>query len=198
MLDFLYEDQYGGIVAGIDEAGRGPWAGPVVAASVILDKNQIIQGINDSKKLTRAKRELLFEQLVQHAKVGVGIASVDEIDTLNILGATRLAMQRSYNALPAKADIILVDGNQLPDIKGNLQAVIGGDALCISIAAASIIAKVTRDRIMKNLAKEFPYYGWEHNVGYGTRLHRESLAKSGITPHHRKTFAPIRKMLEPA
>lgn len=194
-LDLAAELHYTGVVAGIDEAGRGPWAGPVVAAAVILDKSRLPVGIHDSKKLSKAKRELLYDIIMAEAQVGVGLSSVAEIDEYNILGATKRAMRRAYDALNGLPDIVLIDGNRLPDIPCKMEAVIGGDALCVSIAAASIIAKVTRDRMMDALAKEFPHYGWERNAGYGTRSHQEGLALFGVTPHHRTSFAPIRKLL---
>jgi ribonuclease HII len=195
-LDFENELHYSGVVAGIDEAGRGPWAGPVVAAAVILDRKCFPAGINDSKKLSKTRREALYELIMKDAIVGIGICSVEEIDQYNILGATKHAMLRAYDALPAKPDIVLVDGNQLPSLPCKMDAVVGGDALCASIAAASIIAKVTRDNIMIELAKEFPHYGFERNVGYGTKSHQDGLALFGVTPHHRRSFAPIRKLLE--
>ncbi len=196
MLDYNFEARYTGIIAGIDEAGRGPWAGPVVAAAVILDRNKIPDGINDSKKLTRSSRVSLYKILMMEAVVGVGVCSVTEIDKHNILGATKLAMRRAYDSLSHKPDLALVDGNQLPELPCKMEAVVGGDALCVSIAAASIIAKVTRDYIMEELAEEFPGYGWERNAGYGTKSHQEGLARFGITPHHRRSFAPIRKLIE--
>lgn len=195
-LDFAAECHYSGLVAGIDEAGRGPWAGPVVAAAVILDKSRLPIGINDSKKLVKARRESLYDIIMAEAQVGVGLCSVAEIDEYNILGATKRAMRRAFDALQIQPDIVLIDGNQLPDIPCRMNAVIGGDALCISIAAASIIAKVTRDRMMEELAKEFPHYGWERNSGYGTKSHQDGLALFGVTQHHRRSFAPIRKIME--
>lgn len=196
VLDYGYENNYPGIIAGIDEAGRGPWAGPVVASAVILNKEDLPEGINDSKKLTKSGREKLYDIIMAQARVGVGICSVIEIDEHNILGATKIAMRRAYDALPVKPNIVLIDGNQLPDLPCAMEAVVDGDALCVSIAAASIIAKVTRDRIMVQLAEEFHGYGWERNAGYGTRSHQEGLFRLGITPHHRRSFAPIRKLIE--
>ncbi|HEU5047995.1 MAG TPA: ribonuclease HII [Rickettsiales bacterium] len=189
--------EYTGIVAGVDEVGRGPLAGPVVAACVILDRQKILpDGIDDSKKLLKARREALYSHLMAEAHVGIGICSVEEIDEHNILGASKLAMRRAFELLPLRPDVVLVDGNQLPDLPCDMHGIIGGDALCVSIAAASIIAKVTRDRIMEELAKEYPHYGWQHNAGYGTKLHHEGLAMFGITPHHRRSFAPIRQIVE--
>jgi len=183
-------------VVGIDEAGRGPWAGPVVAAAVILDISCIPDGINDSKQCNRMQRETLFTAICACAHFAVGVASVEEIDTLNILQASLLAMQRAYEALPVKPAYALVDGNKLPKLPCPAQAIIEGDNLSLSIAAASIIAKVTRDRMMHELAQEHPYYGWESNAGYGTKAHQEGLRMHGITPHHRRSFRPIREMLE--
>lgn len=195
-LDFSNELCYSGVIAGVDEVGRGPWAGPVVAAAVILDRNQLPAGIHDSKKLNRTTRESLYTIIMRVAHVGVGICSVEEIDEYNILGASKRAMRRAYDALPGKPDTVLIDGNQLPDIPCAMEAIIGGDGICVSIAAASIIAKVMRDRIMVELAKEFPQYGWDSNSGYGTKAHQDALALFGVTIHHRRSFAPIRKLLE--
>lgn len=194
--DFSIEASFSGIIAGIDEAGRGPWAGPVVAAAAVLDPNLLPSGINDSKKLSAAKREKLFDAILASAITGVGSASVEEIDTMNILAATKLAMRRAVDALRVIPDIALVDGNSAPDLPCKVQTVIGGDAKSLSIAAASIIAKVTRDRIMTELAREFPHYSWEKNSGYGTAAHQDALALYGMTIHHRKSFAPIRELLD--
>ncbi len=194
--DLSIESTYKGIVAGIDEAGRGPWAGPVVAGAVILPKGKLPPGINDSKKLPAAKREELFECIMAIATVGVGIASVEEIDTHNILGATKLAMRRAVEALGVLPVVALVDGNRAPELPCPAHTIVRGDAISLSIAAASIIAKVTRDRIMQQLASEFPGYGWETNAGYGTAAHQKGLAERGVTIHHRRSFAPIRALLE--
>jgi len=195
--DFSREIHYNGVVAGIDEAGRGPWAGPVVAAVVILDRANTPAGINDSKQLSRPKREALYDAIRAAAIVGVGVCTSEEVDHYNILGATKQAMLRAYNALTVKPDIALIDGNQLPHLPCDMDAIVDGDALCVSIAAASIIAKVTRDRMMAELAQTFPHYGWERNAGYGTREHQEALGRHGVTQHHRRSFAPIRKLLTP-
>lgn len=189
--DLSLEEKFSGIVVGIDEAGRGPWAGPVVAGAVILDRNNIADGINDSKKLSKAKREELFDKIIQSAKVGIGFASAEEIDALNILQATKLAMVRAYEELGVDAEVTLVDGNQKINLPCQIQTVIKGDAISLSIAAASIIAKVTRDRLMEKLAAEHPEYGWQNNSGYGTKQHQDALAQFGITRHHRKSFKPI-------
>jgi len=190
------ENSYPGkIIAGIDEAGRGPLVGPVVAAAVILDTNNIPQGINDSKKLTAKKRELLFAEIIQNHSYGIGQANLYEIEEYNILGATKLAMIRSFNKLPIKPDIALVDGNLTPELDCESHPIIKGDSLSLSIAAASIIAKVTRDRILHELAKIHPEYGWEKNSGYGTKKHIEALHKFGVTQYHRKSFAPVKDLV---
>ena len=194
--DLSIESNLRGVIAGVDEAGRGPWCGPVVAAAAIIDPANIPAGINDSKKLSASKRDALYEQILTNCKTGIGIATVEEIDALNILGATKLAMRRAVEMLPVRPDIALVDGNRAPEMPCAVQTVIGGDAKSLSIAAASIIAKVTRDRIMRELAREFPGYGWENNAGYGTAQHQAALLLLGVTPHHRRSFAPIRALLE--
>lgn len=183
-------------VAGVDEAGRGPLAGPVVAAAVILDPARIPPGLNDSKKLSATARARLHDLIVATAQVGVGLAEVAEIDSLNILRASHLAMERALAALPVPADHALIDGNLLPRglaVPG--LALVRGDGRSLSIAAASIIAKVRRDRIMVALAQQHPGYGWEKNAGYPTKTHRDALLNLGITPHHRRSFGPIHKML---
>ena len=185
----------GSRVAGIDEAGRGPWAGPVVAAVAILDAARLPASLagrlDDSKKLTRPVREELFEPIYDYAEVGVGIAETVEIDRINILRATLLAMQRAVSALAAPPAFALIDGNVAPALCCPTHTVVQGDGLCLSIAAASIVAKVTRDRLMANLAVEHPGYGWERNAGYGTEEHRAAIERLGITRHHRRSFAPI-------
>ena len=196
MPDFSIEDQYPGPIAGIDEAGRGPWAGPVVAAAVILDRDNLPDGLNDSKQLSHKKRELLFELIRQSAQVGVGISSVAEIDSINIARANDLAMERAVDALPTRPEFLLIDGRWVPrGLSQPAKAVIKGDTLSLSIAAASIIAKVTRDRIMAELAETYPGYSWETNQGYGTTAHAEALKTLGVTPHHRVSFKPIHNML---
>ncbi len=183
-------------VCGVDEAGRGPWAGPVVAGAVVLDRNNYPQGLNDSKKLSHKKRTELFAQIVETADYGIGIASVQEIDQLNILQATYLAMRRAVQNLQTVPSFALIDGNRIPpDLQCNAQSIVKGDGKSLSIAAASIIAKVTRDRIMFDLSKQFPGYGWESNAGYGVKAHQEGLNRLGVTPHHRVSFKPIHKML---
>ena len=182
-------------VAGVDEAGRGPWAGPVVAAAVILREDVAPAGIRDSKQLTASTREKLFDTIYETATVGVGIVGVEQIDRVNILQATFLAMRQAVEALAIAPNIALIDGNHIPPLRCRAIPVVGGDRSCPSIAAASIIAKVTRDRMMIDLAKSFPEYGWNANKGYGTRQHAEAIAEFGVTPHHRRSFAPIRKAL---
>jgi len=195
-LEEKWRDITGGMVAGIDEAGRGPWAGPVAAAAVILDPDNIPDGLNDSKKLSENKREDLFEKIIETSMVGVALAQPCQIDSLNILGATLWSMQMAVSHLAQVPDAALIDGNQRPDLTCPMETIIKGDAKCLSIAAASIIAKVTRDRIMRDLDTNFPEYGWARNKGYGTHEHAHALAKFGVTPHHRKSFAPIRRAIE--
>jgi len=193
--DFSLEQAYTGNVAGLDEAGRGPWAGPVVAAAVILDRCRIPSGIHDSKLLRPEVREDLYEQLSLCAIWSIGVAEVEEIDQLNILGATKLAMQRAVRALVVVPDVVLVDGNQPPSLPCQTVAIVGGDARSVSIAAASIFAKVTRDRMMRTLAQLHPGYGWERNKGYSTAEHLRALLHLGATPQHRRSFAPVRLRL---
>ncbi len=179
------------IVCGVDEVGRGPLAGPVIAAAVILNPTLIPYDLNDSKKLSAKKREYLNEQILACAECAYGEASLEEIDELNILHASMLAMQRAVKNLPRKVDHILVDGNRLPDFEAPATAIIKGDQKSVSIAAASIIAKIKRDFLMKKLAKIHPEYGWERNSGYGTREHMEALNLVGPSRFHRKSFSPI-------
>jgi ribonuclease HII len=193
--DFSIESEYNGIIVAIDEVGRGPLAGPVMAAAAIVDANAIPDGLNDSKKLSAKKRNALYDAILATCRVEVGVATEAEIESLNILGATKLAMIRAYEALGVQATIALIDGNQPPQLPCPTRCVIKGDSKCLSIAAASIVAKVTRDRYMAKLAALFPYYGWEKNAGYGTKLHIDGIRTHGITPHHRRGFAPIKDML---
>lgn len=184
-------------IFGVDEAGRGPWAGPVTAAAICLPAGFDLP-VNDSKKLTAKRRDVLFAELIALPH-GLGEASVDEIDALNILQATHLAMTRAVDALAAalgRPDKVLVDGNRLPPWAYPAEALVGGDARSPSIAAASILAKVTRDRQMAALDAVHPGYGWASNKGYGAKAHRDGLAKLGVTPHHRRSYAPIAKMLQ--
>lgn len=194
--DFTYELQCEGIVCGVDEAGVGPWAGPVVASAVILNRACVPQGVHDSKQLKPAAREKLFDAIMECAQVGVGQASVEEIDSLNILRATHLAMKRAVEALPSAPAFALVDGNRLPPLPCRASCIVEGDAKSLSIAAASIIAKVTRDRLMRELSLAHPEYGFERHAGYGTKQHQAALAAHGVTPHHRRSYAPIRALLE--
>jgi len=187
-----------GLVAGVDEAGRGPLAGPVVAAAVILDERRPIRGLKDSKELTPLKRECLFDEI--HAKalcLSIAQASVEEIDTLNILQATLLAMKRAIEGLRLRPAKVLIDGNQLPKIRIRAEAVVGGDALVKSISAASILAKVHRDRLCLDLHREHPLYGFHDHKGYSTPEHLAALKAHGACPHHRRTFAPVREVLLP-
>ena len=206
MPDFVIEEKFGDFVVGIDEAGRGPWAGPVVAGAVMFKSRQanpqLVNMLDDSKKLNVKKREKIYDMLLEEAKkgnlvYGIGEASVEEIDNLNILQATFLAMKRAFEKLGVIPDMILVDGNQKPSsIKCACKTVIKGDAKCCSISAASIIAKVYRDNIMRELAEKYPYYGFEKNAGYGTKLHIEGLKTHGVSPFHRRSYKPIKEFLK--
>lgn len=189
--DFSHESLAPSPVCGVDEAGRGPLAGPVVAGAVILHSPPP-PGINDSKKLTATARESLFDALQPLAHIGIGIASVEEIDRLNILQATLLAMKRAVEALPVTPAFALIDGNRAPMLACPARTLVKGDALSLSIASASIVAKVTRDRLMRELAAMHPVYGFEKHAGYGTKAHLEALKTHGPCPAHRLSFAPIR------
>lgn len=186
--DSLYQRGYK-LVCGVDEAGRGPLCGPVVAAAVILNKDEMLEGVNDSKKLSEKKRENLYDIIIKKAiAVGVGISDVDIIEDINILNATKLAMKQAINNLKINPDFVLIDGNQMIDIDIDAQTVVSGDAKSESIAAASIIAKVTRDRLLKDYDKKYPEYGFAKHKGYGTKAHIEAIKKYGLTPIHRKSF----------
>jgi ribonuclease HII len=185
----------GGPVAGVDEAGRGPWAGPVVAAAVILNPDNIPEGIDDSKALNAETREALYAEIAARAQFGVGIADVARIDRINILQATMWAMRRAVSQLKSRPKVVLVDGDRSPRVACECRTVVGGDALCLSIAAASIIAKVTRDRLMIALARECPGYGFERHKGYGTPEHQEAVKRLGVSPHHRRTWRPTQLAL---
>ncbi len=180
-------------VSGIDEAGRGPLAGPVVAAAVILPKDIFIDGVNDSKKLTEKKRNILFEEIKQKAfSYGIGIVDAEKIDEINILQATFLAMRKALEQLSVKPDLILVDGNHIiPNLQNKQQAIVSGDAKSACIACASILAKVTRDNMMYEYAKQYPQYNFQKHKGYGTKAHLEAITKYGPCPIHRMTFAPL-------
>lgn len=206
MPDFLLEDAVDGVTAGVDEAGRGPWVGPVVAGcAVFLDRNvdeRLLQNLNDSKKLSKKKREMLYDLLLAEQEkgtmlIGIGEASAEEIDDINILNASFLAMQRAVEASGAKPAMVLVDGNREPkNFRYATKSVVKGDAKSYSISAASILAKVYRDRLMEDMAKQYPGYGFEQNAGYGTKAHIEGLHKFGVTPQHRKSYAPIKEFMK--
>ena len=183
-------------VAGVDEVGRGPLCGPVTAAAVILDPNAIPDGLDDSKKLSLKKREALFEDILNSARVGIGHATVQEIDDINILNASHLAMMRALADLGDDIGYVLIDGNRAPrDLTLEHRCIVKGDSKSVSIAAASIVAKITRDRIMEQLDAEFPGYGWAKNAGYPTQQHQEAMLKLGVTPHHRRSFKPVHNIL---
>lgn len=183
----------GPLIAGVDEVGRGPLAGPVVACAVIMPPDaRAIRGVDDSKKLLAPDREKLAARITERAfAVAVGAASVREIDRLNIYHAAVLAMRRALARLKVTPDHVIVDGNRIRTLGVEHTAVVGGDACCHSVACASIVAKVTRDRLMRALARRHPYYRWETNAGYGTPEHHAGLASHGLTPHHRRSFAPV-------
>jgi ribonuclease HII len=204
MPDFAIERGCAGMVCGVDEAGRGPLAGPVVAAAVILDRRRfrgmLRRDLDDSKVLSREARETCYGALLTCVKIGtvrigVGAASTGEIDRINILRASLLAMRRAVAALGIMPDIALVDGNVAPSLPCPVKTVVKGDALSFSIAAASVVAKVTRDRIMRGLACRYPGYGWATNVGYSTAEHFDGIGRLGVTPHHRRSFEPVRLAL---
>ena len=205
MPDFAIERQGKGLVCGIDEAGRGPLAGPVVAAAVILQPRRfpklLRDELDDSKALTRQQREACYRALRRcvdrgTARIGIGAVSAPEIDRLNILRAALLAMARAVAELGVHPDTALVDGVIAPPLACAVKTVVKGDTLSFSIAAASVVAKVMRDRIMRGLAPRYPGYGWETNVGYATQEHGEAIRRLGITPHHRRSFAPVRLAAE--
>lgn len=176
-------------VCGVDEAGRGPLAGPVCAAAVILPSNTIIKGVNDSKKLSEKKREVLFDVIKETSLAySIAFASVEEIENMNILNATMLAMKRAVEGLEIKPDYVMVDGNRLPDLDVKSECIVKGDAKSMSIACASILAKVTRDRLLYEYAKEFPQYSFDKHKGYGTKIHIEALKKYGPCKYHRQSF----------
>ncbi|MEQ1712718.1 MAG: ribonuclease HII [Hyphomicrobium sp.] len=186
----------GGPIAGIDEAGRGPWAGPVVAAAVVLDPSRLPAGIDDSKALDEGAREIVYARIVASCSAyGIGIADVERIDRDNILNATLWAMAQAVAQLPVPPRLALIDGNRAPRLACTTRTIVKGDAKCLSIAAASILAKVTRDRLMVALAAEWPGYGFERHKGYGTPEHKDALARLGVTPHHRRSFRPVQLAL---
>ena len=185
---YKFDQDYETPIIGVDEVGRGPLAGPVISAAIILNKEMIPEGINDSKKLSKKKREVINEELISQHSFAIGIASVEEIDKINILQASLLAMKRAVLNLNIKPQTILVDGNKLPDLEYNMYPIIKGDSKSISIAAASIIAKVYRDKLMQDLSLQYPGYYWEKNSGYGTKQHLLALDNLGVTPIHRKVL----------
>ena len=197
MPDFQLENSISGNVCGLDEVGRGPLAGPVVAACVFIEDRTLsfLGDVNDSKKLSEKKREALYDQIVAECSYGVGSCSVEEIDEMNILQASLLAMARAYEAMGVVCDHALIDGNKAAPLPCDMTTVIKGDSVSTCIAAASIVAKVTRDRLMEVLDSECPGYGWASNSGYGSKQHREAIHELGITPHHRKTFSPVKDIL---
>ena len=198
--DFALERSAGGRVAGVDEVGRGPLAGPVLAAAVVFPRGvppDLARLLNDSKTLSKRQRNAAQMALRRPgaAEIGIGAASVAEILRLNILGASLLAMRRAVLRLPEAPDLALVDGNRAPDLPCAVRCVVGGDGISLSIAAASIVAKVLRDRLMAQLGARYPGYGWEHNAGYPTALHRASLLTLGATSHHRAAFGPVARAI---
>jgi ribonuclease HII len=196
MPDFAIENGCRGVVCGVDEAGRGPLAGPVVAAAVVIDRAcftaELHDTLNDSKLLRRETREACYQALLSCARIGIGAASVREIDQINILRASLKAMARAVAALGVRPDLALIDGNMTPPLECPAKTIVGGDGLSFSIAAASVVAKVTRDRVMRALAQRHPHYAWDSNVGYSTRAHFAGIAAFGVTVHHRRSFAPVR------
>ncbi len=206
MPDFSFEKEFDFEVAGVDEAGRGPWAGPVVAGAVVLKNGNLAEDLqadlDDSKKLTAAKREKLYSRLLEEQAagriaIGIGEASCREIDEINILQATFLAMRRAVEKLPTCPRMALIDGNQTPKpFPCACKTIVKGDARSFSIAAASVVAKVYRDRLMKELAQKYTGYGFEKNAGYGTAMHLKGLKEKGITPEHRLSYKPIREFLK--
>jgi len=185
----------GGPIAGVDEAGRGPLAGPVVAAAVVLDPAVIPDGIADCKGLDAKGRQSVFQAIVAAAQVGIGVASVERIDADNILNASLWAMAQAVARLTDRPRLVLVDGNKAPHLGCATRAIAQGDAKCLSIAAASIIAKVVRNAMMAELARDYPHYGFDRHKGYGTREHHAAIARHGVTPHHRRSFRPVQLAL---
>ena len=196
MPDFVFETELGCRVAGVDEVGRGPLAGPVTAAAVVLDPKCIPNGLDDSKKLSAKKRLALYEQLLACADVSIAHASVAEIDEINILRASHLAMERAIAGLRCPPEHVLIDGNMIPrGLRLPATTLVKGDTRSLSISAASIVAKVCRDCVLVDLAQQHPGYGWETNMGYGSKRHMDALKNLGVTPHHRRSFKPVHNML---
>ena len=184
------------LIAGVDEVGRGPLAGPVTAAAVILDPARVPEGLADSKQLSEKRRNALYDEIFAVATVSIAHASVEEIDQINILRASHLAMERAVAGLARAPDHILIDGNMIPrGLAVSAEAIVKGDARSLSIAAASIVAEVCRDRLMVDLAQQHPGYGWENNAGYPSPAHKEALRNLGVTPHHRRSFKPVHNIL---
>ena len=194
-LEAIELELRGGPVAGVDEAGRGPLAGPVVAAAVVLDPDNIPEGIADSKALDAEDRRRIYERILAVARVGIGVADVVRIDADNILNAALWAMAQAVARLDCAPKLVLIDGNKAPTIDFPTRTIVQGDARCLSIAAASIVAKVARDAMMTELARSFPHYGFDRHKGYGTPEHQAAIARYGVTPHHRRSFRPVQLAL---
>jgi ribonuclease HII len=194
-LETVERALHGGPIAGVDEAGRGPLAGPVVAAAVVLDPDCIPEGIADSKALPVEARRSIYQAIIATAHVGVGVAEVDRIDSENILNASLWAMAQAVGRLSYPPRLVLVDGNKAPQLACTTRTIVQGDARCLSIAAASIVAKVIRDAMMVEMARQYPDYGFERHKGYGTREHHEAIARHGVTPQHRRSFRPVQLAL---
>lgn len=194
-LEAIELELNGGPIAGVDEAGRGPLAGPVVAAAVVLNPRFIPNGIADSKALDARQRQSVYQAIIDTAQVGIGVASVDRIDADNILNASLWAMAEAIARLDQLPRLVLVDGNKAPHVECTTRAIVQGDARCLSIAAASIVAKVARDAMMAELARDYPHYGFDRHKGYGTREHHDAIARHGVTPHHRRSFRPVQLAL---
>ena len=196
MPDFVFETELDCRVAGVDEVGRGPLAGPVTAAAVVLDPNCIPKGLDDSKKLSAKRRLILYDQVLACADVSIAHASVAEIDEINILRAAHLAMERAIAGLQSAPEHVLIDGNMVPrGLRLPATTLVKGDTRSLSISAASIVAKICRDRVLVDFAQQHPGYGWETNMGYGSKRHMDALKNLGVTPHHRRSFKPVHNML---
>jgi ribonuclease HII len=194
-LEAIELELTGGPIAGVDEAGRGPMAGPVVAAAVVLDRDNIPDGIADSKVLDAAARRAIYQAILASARVGIGIAGVERIDADNILNATLWAMAEAVARLDRQPKLVLIDGNKSPRLDCATRTIVRGDAKCLSIAAASIVAKVARDAIMAELARDYPHHGFDRHKGYSTAEHFAAIARYGVTPHHRRSFRPVQLAL---